>query len=253
MFAEAREALGADRRLRCGRRRLAQEDVPVWELPLERWEETLRANLTAPSSRRAASCGSGADRPRQPRPRRLDRRPRSARLATPTTRRRSPRSWVGCSWSEERDRPRRAARARERCAPGLDRFADDARPRRPGRSSARVTRTMPLRKVARPEDVARQVVVLASDELSGHVTGQIVTVAGGMEGRLLHPLAEACKPGGGPAISAAGQLLRKHRRQPAKGDRSSDRPATVVGPYRARPRCGGGGSRTAKRPRCGAG
>ena len=50
---------------------------------------------------------------------------------------------------------------------------------------ARVTRTMPLRKVAQPEDVARQVVVLASDELSGHVTGQVVTVAGGMEGRLL--------------------------------------------------------------------
>src|ERR671934_10916 len=50
----------------------------------------------------------------------------------------------------------------------------------------RVTRTMPLRKVAQPEDVARQVVVLASDELSGHVTGQVVTVAGGMEGRVLH-------------------------------------------------------------------
>ena len=42
---------------------------------------------------------------------------------------------------------------------------------------------MALRKVAQPEDVARQVVVLASDELSGHVTGQFVTVAGGMEGR----------------------------------------------------------------------
>ncbi|MEP6978912.1 MAG: oxidoreductase, partial [Thermoleophilia bacterium] len=27
---------------------------------------------------------------------------------------------------------------------------------------------------------------LASDELSGHVTGQIVTVAGGMEGRVVH-------------------------------------------------------------------
>jgi 3-oxoacyl-[acyl-carrier protein] reductase len=50
----------------------------------------------------------------------------------------------------------------------------------------RITRTMPLRKVATPEDVARQVVVLASDELSGHVTGQVVTVAGGMEGRVLH-------------------------------------------------------------------
>jgi 3-oxoacyl-[acyl-carrier protein] reductase len=48
-----------------------------------------------------------------------------------------------------------------------------------------LTRTMALRKVATAEDVARQVVVLASDELSGHVTGQIVVVAGGMEGRVL--------------------------------------------------------------------
>jgi 3-oxoacyl-[acyl-carrier protein] reductase len=50
----------------------------------------------------------------------------------------------------------------------------------------RVTRTMALHKVAEPEDVARQIIVLASDELSGHVTGQVVMVAGGMEGRVLH-------------------------------------------------------------------
>ena len=50
----------------------------------------------------------------------------------------------------------------------------------------RATRTMALRKVAQPEDVARQIVALASDEISGHVTGQIVVVAGGMEGRVLH-------------------------------------------------------------------
>jgi 3-oxoacyl-[acyl-carrier protein] reductase len=50
----------------------------------------------------------------------------------------------------------------------------------------RISRTMALRKVAQPEDVAHQVVVLASDELSGHVSGQIVTVAGGMEGRVVH-------------------------------------------------------------------
>ena len=49
-----------------------------------------------------------------------------------------------------------------------------------------ISRTMALRKVAEAEDVARQVVVLASDELSGHVTGQLVTVAGGMEGRVVH-------------------------------------------------------------------
>jgi len=51
----------------------------------------------------------------------------------------------------------------------------------------RATRTMALRKVATPEDVAAQIVLLASDRVSGHVTGQVVTVAGGMEGRLLHP------------------------------------------------------------------
>jgi 3-oxoacyl-[acyl-carrier protein] reductase len=50
----------------------------------------------------------------------------------------------------------------------------------------RVTQTMSERKEAEPEDVARQIVVLASDELSGHVSGQLVTVAGGMEGRVLH-------------------------------------------------------------------
>ena len=49
-----------------------------------------------------------------------------------------------------------------------------------------VSRTMALRKVAQPDDVAAQVVVLASDVLSGHVTGQVVTVAGGMEGRVVH-------------------------------------------------------------------
>jgi 3-oxoacyl-[acyl-carrier protein] reductase len=50
----------------------------------------------------------------------------------------------------------------------------------------RISRTMALRKVAQPEDVAYQVVVLASPVLSGHVTGQVVTVAGGMEGRVVH-------------------------------------------------------------------
>lgn len=49
----------------------------------------------------------------------------------------------------------------------------------------RVTATMPLRKVAQPEDIANAVVFLASDALAGHVTGQTLVVAGGMEGRLL--------------------------------------------------------------------
>jgi 3-oxoacyl-[acyl-carrier protein] reductase len=50
----------------------------------------------------------------------------------------------------------------------------------------RISRTMALRKVGQPEDVAAAVVTLTSPVLSGHVTGQVVTVAGGMEGRVVH-------------------------------------------------------------------
>jgi 3-oxoacyl-[acyl-carrier protein] reductase len=49
----------------------------------------------------------------------------------------------------------------------------------------RVTRTMALSKLGRAEDVARVVTMLASDEVSGHVSGELITVAGGMEGRVL--------------------------------------------------------------------
>ena len=50
----------------------------------------------------------------------------------------------------------------------------------------RITRTMPLRKLGVAEDVARTIVSLASDRISGHVTGEVITVAGGMEGRVLN-------------------------------------------------------------------
>ena len=50
---------------------------------------------------------------------------------------------------------------------------------------ARVTATMALRKVATAEDVARSIAFLCSPLAAGHVTGQVITVAGGMEGRLL--------------------------------------------------------------------
>lgn len=52
----------------------------------------------------------------------------------------------------------------------------------------RITRTMALEKLGTADDVARTIVTLASDSVSGHVTGEVVTVAGGMEGRVLHEL-----------------------------------------------------------------
>jgi len=50
----------------------------------------------------------------------------------------------------------------------------------------RALATTPLKKVAAPLEVANQIMVLASSTVSSHVTGQVVMVDGGMEGRLLN-------------------------------------------------------------------
>ncbi|KAI0945965.1 hypothetical protein AcV7_010067 [Taiwanofungus camphoratus] len=50
----------------------------------------------------------------------------------------------------------------------------------------RTLATVPLKKVATPEDVATQIVIMSSSAVSGHVSGQVVMVEGGMEGRLLN-------------------------------------------------------------------
>ena len=51
---------------------------------------------------------------------------------------------------------------------------------------SRVTATMALRKVAQPEDVASAIGFLLSPTLAGHLSGTVLPIAGGMEGRLLH-------------------------------------------------------------------
>ena len=43
----------------------------------------------------------------------------------------------------------------------------------------KVTRSLPLRKVGRPQDIANAVVFLASAKVAGHVTGQVLSVSGG--------------------------------------------------------------------------
>ncbi len=68
----------------------------------------------------------------------------------------------------------------------------------------KITRTMPMRKVGKSSDIANVIVALSSDVISGHVTGEVITVAGGMEGRVLHdeeyrlPRPEATKGRGRP-------------------------------------------------------
>ncbi|MHA1576807.1 MAG: SDR family NAD(P)-dependent oxidoreductase [Candidatus Thorarchaeota archaeon] len=50
---------------------------------------------------------------------------------------------------------------------------------------SRIIQTVPLRKVAMPSDISHAILYLSSDKLAGHVSGQTITVAGGMEGRVL--------------------------------------------------------------------
>lgn len=54
----------------------------------------------------------------------------------------------------------------------------------------RVTSTMALRKVATADDIAAAILFLLSDRLAGHISGSILPVHGGMEGRLLHELGD---------------------------------------------------------------
>jgi 3-oxoacyl-[acyl-carrier protein] reductase len=162
-----------------------EEDVPVWELPLSRWEATLLTNLTATFLtargflRGVARSGHGS----------LVLVGSTAGLfgeAGHADYAAAKSSIVhGLLLSLKNEVARLGPRARVNAvAPGWTESPMTRSSLTP-ETLERVTRTMALKKVAQPEDVARVVLALASDEISGHVTGQVVTVAGGMEGRVV--------------------------------------------------------------------
>ena len=162
-----------------------REDVPVWDLPLDRWRATVDANLTATFLTARGFLHQLGDRPG------------SLVLVGSTAgifgeaghadyAAAKSAVLVGLLLSLKNEAVRRHPGVRVNAvAPGWTE-SPMTRGHVSDEQVRRISRTMALRKVAQPEDVARQVVVLASDELSGHVTGQVVTVAGGMEGRVIH-------------------------------------------------------------------
>lgn len=186
LFAEAREALGRVDVCAAVAGVWPQAEEPVWALSLERWEATLRANLTSAFLTARAFL------------REVERNGHGSLVLVGST-----AGMVGEAGhadyaaakaailhgllpSLKNEIVRIAPRARVNAvAPGWTE-SPMTRGHVDPDAVRRVSRTMALRKVAQPEDVARQVVVLASDELSGHVTGEFVTIAGGMEGRVVH-------------------------------------------------------------------
>jgi len=50
----------------------------------------------------------------------------------------------------------------------------------------RALATTPLRKVAVTSDIASQIAIISSQRVSGHISGEVLMVTGGMEGRLLN-------------------------------------------------------------------
>lgn len=186
LFAQAREQLGGVDVCAAVAGVWPAADEPAWELSLERWEATLRANLTATFLTSRAFL------------REVQRTGHGNLVLVGSTAGRfgeaghsdyaAAKSAIqgGLLLSLKNEIVRVAPLARVNAvAPGWT-ISPMTRDALDPDVVERVTRTMPLRKVATADDIARAVVVLASDELSGHMTGELVTVAGGMEGRTLH-------------------------------------------------------------------
>ena len=186
LFEGARAALGAVEVCAAVAGVWPAEDVPVWQLPLERWRATVDRNLTATFLTARGFL------------REVERNGRGSLVLVGSTAGRfgeaghadyaAAKSALqgGLLLSLKNEITRIAPLGRVNAvAPGWT-LSPMTRGHVDEEQVRRISRTMALRKVAEAEDVARQVVVLASDELSGHVTGQLVTVAGGMEGRVVH-------------------------------------------------------------------
>ena len=186
LFTRAREELGDVEVCAAVAGVWPRDDEPVWKLGLERWEEVLRANLTATFLTARGFL------------REVERTGRGNLVLVGSTAGRFGEAGhadyaaaksaiqVGLLLSLKNEIVRIAPSGRVNAvAPGWT-YSPMTRGALDPELVERISRTMALRKVAVAEDIARAVVVLASDELSGHVTGELITVAGGMEGRTVH-------------------------------------------------------------------
>lgn len=186
LFQRAVQELGALRVLVANAGMWAPEEVPLWEMTLERWRSTISANLDATFLccraflRHVRSTGEGnivivgSTAGSFGEAGHSDYAAAKGAFAS------------GLLKSLKNEITRIAPSGRVNCvAPGWT-ITEMARSAFEDPSAeARITSTMALAKLARADDAARTVVFLSSDLLAGHITGEVITVAGGMEGRVL--------------------------------------------------------------------
>ena len=166
-----------------------EEDTPIHEMSLERWNDTFAVNSTSVflcvREFMKAAVASGATEP--------------AIVATGSTAGRFGESghgdyatakssfMYGMVQSLKNEITRVAPRGRiNAVCPGWtitpmarSLTSDEA-------AMTKTLQTIPLRKFASSEDIANAVTFLASNRLAGHITGQTLFVDGGMEGRIIN-------------------------------------------------------------------
>ena len=163
--------------------------VPLHSMSLQQWRETIEADLTSAFLTCRAFLRHLAETPRESASIVLvgstaaligeaDHADYAAAKAAMT---------YGLTCSLKNEIVRMAPRGRVNCVcPGWTDTPMAAKYTSDESAVRRATATMALKKIATAEDVARAIVFLSSETLAGHVSGTILPVAGGMEGRLLH-------------------------------------------------------------------
>ena len=163
--------------------------VPLHEMTLEQWRETIDADLTSAF----LSCRSFLQHLAN------DKRESASIVLVASTAALFGEAGhadyaaakaamaYGLTLSLKNEIVRLAQRGRVNCVcPGWTRTPMAAYALSDPQAVRRAQATMALERIAEPQDVAAAIVFLASERLAGHLSGTILPIAGGMEGRLLH-------------------------------------------------------------------
>ncbi|KAJ7145361.1 NAD(P)-binding protein [Mycena crocata] len=196
MFSESASALGPVQVLVVNHAISPPKDEPVVSMSLERWQNTLETNLTSSflvSREYLRQLDSASD----------DLKGKASILFVGSTAGKYGEAghadyaasksglMYGFTLSLKNEIVKIAPKGRVNCvAPGWVRTSKKEEKLKDPVFVHRALATVPLKKPAEPWDIATQIVCISSAKISGHITGQVILVDGGMEGRMLNRLSD---------------------------------------------------------------